>query len=73
MPILKRPKIVNWKLNVAKNQGSVPKPKVTFDMLFDKYSKQKAVTSDRPLKKDEVTHTSREAIIASQSSCQVQG
>jgi hypothetical protein len=24
---------------------------VTFDMLFDKYSKQKAVTSDRPLKK----------------------
>jgi hypothetical protein len=58
---------------VAKNQGSVPKPKVTFDMLFDKYSKQKAVTSDQPIKKDEVTHTSREAIIASQSSCQVQG
>jgi hypothetical protein len=24
---------------MAKNQGSVPKPKVTFDMLFDKYSK----------------------------------
>jgi hypothetical protein len=47
----KRPKIGNWKLNVAKNQGSVPKPKVTFDMLFDKYSKQKAITSDRPLKK----------------------
>jgi hypothetical protein len=39
----KRPEIGNWKLNVAKNQGSVPKPKVTFDMLFDKYSKQKAV------------------------------
>jgi hypothetical protein len=36
---------------VTKNQGSVPKPKVTFDMLFDKYFKQKAVTSDRPLKK----------------------
>jgi hypothetical protein len=51
MPIPKRPKIGNWKLNVAKNQGSVPKPKVTFDMLFDKYSKQKAVTSDRPIKK----------------------
>jgi hypothetical protein len=48
---LKRPEIGNWKLNVAKNQGIVPKPKVTFDMLFDKYSKQKAVTSDRPLKK----------------------
>jgi hypothetical protein len=47
----KRPEIGNWKLNVAKNQGSVPKAKVTFDMLFNKYSKQKAVTSDRPLKK----------------------
>jgi hypothetical protein len=46
-----RSEIGNWKLNVAKNQGSGPKPKVTFDMLFDKYSKQKAVTSDRPLKK----------------------
>jgi hypothetical protein len=51
MPILKRPEIGNWKFNMIKNQGSVPKPKVTFDMLFDKYSKQKAVTSDRPLKK----------------------
>jgi hypothetical protein len=51
MLILKQPKIGNWKLNVAKNQGSVPKPKVTFDMLFEKYSKQKAVTSDRPVKK----------------------
>jgi hypothetical protein len=37
------PEIGNWKLNVAKNQGSGPKPKVTFDMLFDKYSKQKVV------------------------------
>jgi hypothetical protein len=36
---------------MAGNQGSIPKPKVTFDMLFDKYSKQKAVTSDRPIKK----------------------
>jgi hypothetical protein len=51
MLVPKRPEIGNWKLNVAKNQGSVPKPKVTFDMLFDKYSKQKAVTSDRPVKK----------------------
>jgi hypothetical protein len=51
MPIPKRPKIGNWKLNVAKNQGSVPKAKVTFDMLFDKDSKQKVVTSGRPLKK----------------------
>jgi hypothetical protein len=34
-----RLKIGNWKLNVAKNQGSGPKPKVTLDMLFDKYSK----------------------------------
>jgi hypothetical protein len=48
---LSRPEIGNWKLNVAKNQGSGPKPKVTFDMLFDKYSKQKDVTSARPLKK----------------------
>jgi hypothetical protein len=46
-----RLEIGNWKLNVAKNQGSGPKPKVTFDMLLDKYSKQKVVTSDRPLKK----------------------
>jgi hypothetical protein len=49
--VLKRPEIGNWKLNVAKNQGSIPKPKVMFDMLFEKYSKQKAVTSDRPVKK----------------------
>jgi hypothetical protein len=34
-----RPEIGIWKLNVAKNQGSGTKPKVTFDMLFDKYSK----------------------------------
>jgi hypothetical protein len=59
------PKMLVWKLNVAKNQGSIPKPKVTFDMLLDKYSKQKAVTSDRPLKKDEITFTSRETSIAS--------
>jgi hypothetical protein len=51
MPIPKRPKIGNWNLNVAKNQGNIPKAKVTFDMLFDKYSKEKVVTSDRPLKK----------------------
>jgi hypothetical protein len=47
----KRPEIGNWKLNMATNQGNIPKPKVRFDMLFDKYSKQKAVTSDRPVKK----------------------
>jgi hypothetical protein len=69
MPIPKRPEIGNWKLNVARNQVSVPKAKVTFDMLFGKYSKQKAVTSDRPLKKDKLTHTSREVVIASQGSC----
>jgi hypothetical protein len=51
MLIPKRSEIGNWKLNVANNQGSVPKPKVTFDMLFDKYSKQKVVTSGRPVKK----------------------
>jgi hypothetical protein len=51
MLVPKRPEIGNWKLNMAKNQVSVSKPKVTFDMLFDKYSKQKAVTSDRPVKK----------------------
>jgi hypothetical protein len=43
--------IGNWKLNVAKNQGSDLKPKVTFDMLFDKSSKQMGITSDRLLKK----------------------
>jgi hypothetical protein len=47
MLIPKQPDIGNWKLNVAKNQGSIPKPKVMFDMLFDKYSKQKAVTRDQ--------------------------
>jgi hypothetical protein len=51
MLVPKRPEIGNWKLNVAKNQGSIPKPKVTFDMLFDKYSKQMAVTSDQPVKR----------------------
>jgi hypothetical protein len=51
MLVPKRPEIGNWKLNVSKNQGNIPKPKVTFDMLFDKYSKQKAVTSDRLVKK----------------------
>jgi hypothetical protein len=52
MLIPKRPEIGNWKLNMAKNQGSVPKTKVTFDMLFVKYSKQKAITSDRLVKKE---------------------
>jgi hypothetical protein len=66
MLVPKRPEIGNWKLNMAKNQGSVPKPKATFDMLFDKYSKQKAVTSDRPVKKkDEITTASRETSIVS--------
>jgi hypothetical protein len=51
MLVPKRPEIGNWKLNVAKNQGNIPKPKVMFDMLFDKYSKQKAATSNRPVKK----------------------
>jgi hypothetical protein len=48
----KRLETSTWKLNVAKNKGSEIKPKVTFDMLFDKYSKQKAVPSDLPLKKE---------------------
>jgi hypothetical protein len=39
------------KLNVAKNQGCGLEPKVTFVMLFDKYSMEKSVTSDRPLNK----------------------
>jgi hypothetical protein len=50
MLVPKWPEIGNWKLNVAKNQGSIPKPKVMFDLLFDKYSKQKVVTTDRPVK-----------------------
>jgi hypothetical protein len=61
MPIPKRLEIGNWKLNVTKHQGSVPKPKVTFDMLFDKYSKQKAVASNRSIKKRmrSLTHQER--------------
>jgi hypothetical protein len=51
MLVPKRPEIGNWKLNMAKNQGSITKPKVTFHMLFDKYSKQKAITSDGLVKK----------------------
>jgi hypothetical protein len=50
---------------MAKNQGSGPRPNVTFNILFDKYFKQKVVTSKRLLKKDEVTHASKEAIITS--------
>jgi hypothetical protein len=72
MLVPKRPEIGNWKLNMAKNQGNIPKTKVTFDMLFDEYSKQKAATSDRPVKKDEITSTSREISIVSQGSHQVQ-
>jgi hypothetical protein len=41
MLVPKRPEIGNWKLNVAKNQGSIPKPKVTFGMLFHNYSKKR--------------------------------
>jgi hypothetical protein len=66
-----RPEIGNWKLNVAK--GSGPKPKVTFDMLFDKYTKQKAVISDRPLKKDEVTYSPRRVIFTSKCCYKTQG
>jgi hypothetical protein len=73
MIVPKRPEIGNWKLNVAKNQGSIPKPKITFDMLFDKYSKQKAVTSDRPVKKDEIISTSREAGITSRAAIRFRG
>jgi hypothetical protein len=72
MLVPKRHEIGNWKLNMVKNQGSILKPKVMFDMLFDKYSKQKAVTSDQPVKKDEITSTSREASITSQGSHQIQ-
>jgi hypothetical protein len=35
----------------GKETGGIPKPKVTFDMLFDKYSKEKVLTSDRPVKR----------------------
>lgn len=51
MIVPKRPETGTWKMNVAKNKGAEIKPKVTFDMLFDKYSKQKAVPSGRPLNK----------------------
>jgi hypothetical protein len=51
MLVPKRREIIKWKLIMAKNQGNIPKPKVMFDMLFDKYSKQNAITSDRPVKK----------------------
>jgi hypothetical protein len=47
MLIPKRSEIRNWKLDVAKNQGSVPNPKVTFDMLFNKYSKKKVIVDGR--------------------------
>lgn len=58
---------------MAKNQGSVRKPKVTFDMLFDKYSKQKDVTSDQPLKKkDEITFMPRRAIFEFKGFCKIQ-
>jgi hypothetical protein len=72
MLVSKQPEIGNWKLNVTKNQGSIPKPKVVFDVVFDKYSKQKVVTSDRLVKKDEITSTSRETSLVSQGGHQVQ-
>jgi hypothetical protein len=50
---------------VEKNQGSIPKPKVMFDMLFDKYSKQKAVTSDQSVKKRMRSPPHRERPISS--------
>jgi hypothetical protein len=64
MLVPKRSEIGNWKLNVVKNQGSIPKPKVTFDMLFDKYSKQKAVTSDS-VKKRMRSHPHQERLTSS--------
>jgi hypothetical protein len=42
-------------------------------MLFDKYSKQKAVTSDRSLKKDEVTYIPRRVIFTSKGYYKTQG
>ena len=64
----KRPEIGTWKLNVAKDQGSQIKPKVTFDMLFDKYTKQKVVPNDRPLKKkNEIISSTGKALISSKS------
>jgi hypothetical protein len=51
MSIPKRLEIGSWNLNVAKNQGSVPKPKVTFDMLFNNYSKQKICYKRSAVKK----------------------
>jgi hypothetical protein len=47
----KRPKVGIWKVNQAKVQGRFTKPKPTFDKLFDKYVKQRAVSEDRPSKK----------------------
>jgi hypothetical protein len=35
MLVPKRSEIGNWKLNVANNQGSVPKPMVMSDVLFE--------------------------------------
>jgi hypothetical protein len=42
-------------------------------MLFDKYSKQKAVTGDRPLKKDEITYTPRRVVFTSKGYYKTQG
>lgn len=52
---------------MAKGQGSSPREKVTFDLLLDKYTKEKAVTSDRRVKKNEVTYSSRETRLAAES------
>jgi hypothetical protein len=42
-------------------------------MPFDKYSKQKVIISDQPLKKDEVTYTSRRVVFTSKGYHKIQG
>jgi hypothetical protein len=47
----KRPGVSTWKVNESKVRGEFAKQKPTFDPLLNKYTNQKAVPRDWPLKK----------------------
>jgi hypothetical protein len=47
----KRPEVGTWKVKELKVQGRFAKQRPTFDQLLNKYTNQKAVPRDRPLKK----------------------
>jgi hypothetical protein len=51
MQILKQPEIGKWKLAWQRIRGVFQSKNVTFDMLFDKYSKQNFTQNNTPNKR----------------------